>query len=119
MKEFIYLLRDHGLESRKNPELHADIVSRFADWTRSLRDSGAFRAAAQLTEDGGSTARKRDGEPVIDGPFSETKEIIAGFYHIVARDLEEASRIAASCPLIAFGGSIEVREILNGDGDCG
>ena len=47
---------------------------------------------------------------VTDGPFAETKEQLAGFYLIEARDLNEAIRIAAQIPPARVG-SIEVRPI--------
>ena len=48
---------------------------------------------------------------VIDGPFAETKEQLAGFYLIEARDLNEAVQVAARIPPARVG-SIEVRPIL-------
>jgi hypothetical protein len=57
------------------------------------------------------TVRVRHGKPVItDGPFTETKEMLAGFYLIDAADQDEAMRIAASIPP-AREGSIEVRPV--------
>jgi hypothetical protein len=47
---------------------------------------------------------------VTDGPFAETKEILAGFYMIEARDLNEAIQIASRIPPAEVG-SIEVRPI--------
>ena len=45
------------------------------------------------------TVRVRHGKPVItDGPFTETKEMLAGFYLIDATDQDEAMRIAAAIP---------------------
>ncbi|MEQ9364663.1 MAG: YciI family protein [Leptospirales bacterium] len=117
MKDFVLLLRDHGLEARKTPELHADLIQRFGEWTASLRSSGAYQAAAQLADDAGCTARRSNGELILDGPFSEAKEVIVGFYHIRARDLADAGKIATECPLVEFGGSVEVREILS-SGEC-
>ena len=56
-----------------------------------------------------TTVRVRNGRvSVTDGPFAETKEILAGFYMIEARDLNEAIQIAAKIPP-AQHGSIEVR----------
>jgi hypothetical protein len=57
------------------------------------------------------TVRVRHGRPVVtDGPFTETKEMLAGFYLIDAADEEEALRIAATIPP-AREGSIEVRPV--------
>jgi hypothetical protein len=58
-----------------------------------------------------ATVRVRNGKlSVIDGPFAETKEQLAGFYLIEARDLNEAIQIAAKIPP-ARTGSIEVRPV--------
>jgi hypothetical protein len=58
-----------------------------------------------------TTVRVRNGKvQVTDGPFAETKEILAGFYMIEARDLNEAIQIASRIPPAAVG-SVEVRPI--------
>lgn len=57
------------------------------------------------------TVRVRAGQPhVVDGPFAETKEQLAGFYLIDAKDMDEALALAARIPPAAVG-SIEVRPI--------
>jgi hypothetical protein len=58
-----------------------------------------------------TTVRVRNGKvSVTDGPFAETKECLAGFYMIEARDLNEAIQIASKIPP-ALVGSVEVRPI--------
>src|SRR5215213_7605844 len=58
-----------------------------------------------------TTVRVRNGKvSVTDGPFAETKEHLAGFYMIEARDLNEAIQIASRIPPAQVG-SIEVRPI--------
>src|SRR4029077_20810478 len=58
-----------------------------------------------------STVRVRDGKVSIrDGPFAETKEVLAGFYLIDAADLNDAIQIASKMPP-ALVGSIEVRPV--------
>ena len=58
-----------------------------------------------------TTVRVRNGETVItDGPFAETKEQLAGFYLLEARDLNEALQLASRIPPARLG-SIEVRPI--------
>ena len=55
--------------------------------------------------------RVRNGEVTLfDGPFAETKEMLAGFYLVEAKDLDEAIGIAAGIPP-AQHGSVEVRPI--------
>jgi hypothetical protein len=58
-----------------------------------------------------TTVRVRNGKATVtDGPFAETKECLAGFYMIEARDLNEAIQIASRIPPAQVG-SIEVRPI--------
>ena len=70
----------------------------------------ALPAAAQTSPDG-----ETEGENIIvtDGPYSETKELVGGYYVIEAADYAEAIEIAKTSPHLRFGGRIEVREIHN------
>jgi hypothetical protein len=78
----------------------------------SVRASGHCVASEALQPiSTATTVRVRNGKvSVTDGPFAETKEQLAGFYMIEARDLNEAIQIAAKIPPAAIG-SIEVRPI--------
>ena len=77
-----------------------------------IRESGHCLASEALQPTAtATTVRVRNGRvSVTDGPFAETKEILAGFYMIEARDLNEAIQIAAKIPPAEVG-SIEVRPI--------
>jgi hypothetical protein len=58
-----------------------------------------------------TTVRVRDGKPlIIDGPFAETREQLAGYYLVEAANLDEAITLAERNP-IASHGSIEVRPV--------
>ncbi|MFZ0505052.1 MAG: YciI family protein, partial [Chthoniobacterales bacterium] len=48
---------------------------------------------------------------VTDGPFSESKEVIGGFWFVLANTLDEAAEIAASNPCLDYGLSLEIRPI--------
>lgn len=61
-----------------------------------------------------TTIRSRDGKPtLIDGPFAETKEQLAGYYLLDCKDLDEAIEIASLIPTCCGGGAgcIEVRPL--------
>jgi hypothetical protein len=77
-----------------------------------LRQSGVLVAAEALQPvETATTVRVRSGKlTVTDGPFAETKEQLAGFYLIEARDLNDAIQIAAKIPP-AREGSVEVRPV--------
>jgi hypothetical protein len=76
----------------------------------ALKSSGHSIAAEALQSvSTATTVRVRSGKvSVTDGPFAETKEQLAGFYLIDARDLNEAIQIASKIPPARVG-SIEVR----------
>ena len=78
----------------------------------ALRKSGHHLAAEALQPvSTATTVRVRNGSvSVTDGPFAETKEQLAGFYLVDARDLNEAIRLAAKIPPARVG-SVEVRPI--------
>src|SRR5262245_17675401 len=82
------------------------------EYDASLRKSGHCIASEALQSvQTATTVRVRNGRlAVTDGPFAETKEQLAGFYRIEARDLNEAIQIAAKIPPARVG-SIEVRPI--------
>jgi hypothetical protein len=79
---------------------------------QSVRKSGQCIASEALQPvSTATTVRVRNGKvSVTDGPFAETKECLAGFYMIEARDLNEAIQIASRIPPAQIG-SIEVRPI--------
>jgi len=77
-----------------------------------FRNRGLLVAAEPLEPvETAATVRVRNGRvSVTDGPFAETKEQLAGFYLIDARDLNEAVQAAAKIPP-ARTGSIEIRPV--------
>ena len=92
-------------------------VERFPDaeclaCATSFGKSGLLVAAEALQPvDTATTVRVRNGKlSITDGPFAETKEQLAGFYLVEARDLNDAISIAAKIPP-AREGSVEVRPV--------
>jgi hypothetical protein len=77
-----------------------------------LRQNGTLLAAEALQPiETATTVRVRNGKvSVTDGPYAETKEYLAGFYLIEARDLNDAIQVAAKIPP-AREGSVEVRPV--------
>jgi hypothetical protein len=77
-----------------------------------MRRAGHYLAAEALQPiSTARTVRLRNGKvSVTDGPFAEAKEVIAGFYLIEARDMDEALQLAATIPP-ARAGAIEVRPV--------
>ena len=77
-----------------------------------LQRQGTILSSQQLEEPAtAKTVRVRAGRTsVLDGPFAETKEVLAGYNLIEAASLEDAVRIAREFPWTQYG-SIEVRQV--------
>jgi hypothetical protein len=88
--------------------------------------SGMYREYMALAEDsrciGGAqlepvanatTVRVHDGKTLTtDGPFADTKEVFGGYYVFNAGNLDEALELAARIPATRYGGSVEVRPVV-------
>ena len=63
--------------------------------------------------DTATTVRVADGKTLTtDGPFSETKEVLGGYYMLEADNLDRALEVAARIPAARMGGAIEVRPLV-------
>jgi hypothetical protein len=107
-----YVLLIHHERDNVNPADMPQMMQEYMAFTQDLVKSGKFKAGDRLeSSSAGRTVRVRNGKTVTtDGPFAETKEQLGGYYIVVAKDLDEATAIAARIPG-ARTGSIEVREV--------
>ncbi len=112
MSYYLLLLRDHKDRwSSFSPEEQQAVIQRFNAWNDALRADKRFVSAAKLTQARGNTVRSNGEELLVDGPYSEAKEAIGGFFLIRAENAEEAAKQAEGCPILSYGGSVEVREV--------
>ena len=90
----------------------AALEAEHLDYDDELRRCGQLVVAEALESASATTlVRVRHGRTsVTDGPFAETKEQVAGFFLVEARDLNEAIQIAASIPAARLG-TVEVRPV--------
>jgi hypothetical protein len=84
--------------------------ARHLAFNEEILKSGQFIEAEALTPAAAATCvRIRNGRTALsDGPYAETKEMVAGFYFIEARDLNEAIQVASRIPAAPLG-AVEVR----------
>lgn len=80
------------------------VVSRYMAWSDDMAKRGALVSGEKLTDDGGRVVRRsKSGINVTDGPFSEAKEVIGGFFVLQADSLADAEALAATCPHLEHG----------------
>jgi hypothetical protein len=112
MKEFMLLIRNEGDgKAALSPEQQQAFLNACMVYIEDLVKKGNLKGAQPLIREG----KMISGTPGAfkDGPYNETKEIIVGYYHILAKNMEEAISIAKGNPEFAFikGAKIEVRPI--------
>ena len=84
----------------------------YREFTHAIRQSGHYLGCNRLLPpDAASTVRVRNGRvSVTDGPWTETKDQLGGYYLIEARDLNEAIQVASRIPGAKLG-CVEVRPV--------
>jgi hypothetical protein len=82
-------------------------IDRFYAWYDRLVSGGRIGPGHRLAREGKVVSR----QAATDGPFAEAKEVVGGYWFIRANNLEEAARIAAENPCLAYGLVCEVRPL--------
>ena len=109
MPQFMLLLYDDpsGWQNL-SPEDMQKALEKYMAWTKKpfTRDS------KRLADEPGRVIRSQGGKPkATDGPYSETKEILAGYYTIEAASYDEAVKLALNHPQLEYGGTEEIRQV--------
>jgi hypothetical protein len=113
MPKYMLLLHDNPTAFKDvSPNDMQAIVEKYIVWGRKLREAGIIQSSDKLTDEPGRVMRREGGQiRVTDGPYSESKEVLGGYYIIEAASYDNAVEHARSCPHLDYGGTIEVREV--------
>ena len=113
MADFLFLLHETPNDfSGFSPEQLQAVIEEYVAWTAKLTEQGRIKAGHKLKDEGGRWVTKADGKfKAIDGPYTETKEVVGGLYVIEAKDYADAVKLSEDHPHLKFGGRIEIREI--------
>ena len=113
MHDFMLLLYNQADDfGDLSPDEMQTIVERYKAWGDRLEREGRLLGSDKLADDEGRVLRRVDGRPrVLDGPYSETKEVIGGYFAFSAADYDEALEIAQGCPHYELGHLLELRRI--------
>jgi hypothetical protein len=111
--QYLLMIYQNEAEYAKNDAATTQrMLGEYQAFTQSIIQSGQFKAGDRLQPTTtATTVRVREGKTLTtDGPFAETREQLAGYYLVDAKDLDSAIAIAARIPGARVG-SIEVRPI--------
>jgi hypothetical protein len=111
MKEFMLVFRNaQSGAPRLSPEQLQEITKPWQDWI------GGIAAQNKLVERGNRLdyegATVHAGNVVTDGPYAEIKEILLGYTIVKTDAIADAIEIAKGCPVLNFGGTVEVRTVV-------
>lgn len=104
--DYLVLSRGQWDENASPPEVQRAIDAFYVWYERNLALK-RMKPGSRLAGDGKVVSRNS----ITDGPFAETKELIGGFWFIVAASLEDAAALAAENPCLAFGLTMEIRPL--------
>jgi hypothetical protein len=108
MNQYLLLLYDNQARLQKlSPEEMQKAMQKYMDWTKKSVLHKRLHGTGRVIRPNGG------GAPVTsDGPYSEAKEVLGGFYTVEAADYDEAVKIALTHPHVEYGGTVEVRQIM-------
>ncbi|HEX7662950.1 MAG TPA: YciI family protein [Polyangiaceae bacterium] len=115
MRWMILIGHDEKGGKTMKPEEHGKLFAAYQKYTQDLRAAGIYLAGdpLQATEKGVRISSDGGKKKMIDGPFTESKEIVGGYFVIEARTRVEALEWAARCPAAHLGSwsYVELRPI--------
>jgi hypothetical protein len=116
MRYMLLIYKDEKVWDEMTVERKAEIFQEAVEFSDTLRPNGVYEGGDPLeASPTATTVRMKNGRTVMtDGPFAETKEQLAGYSIVEAKDLNDVLAITARHPLVRAGLSIEVRPIRVG-----
>jgi hypothetical protein len=103
-----YLVVSRGQwDERASPEDVQRAIDQFYAWYEGHLATGRMKPGSRLTREGKLVTHGQ----VTDGPYAETKELVGGYWFIVAASLDDAAELALQNPCLAFGLMLELRPL--------
>ncbi|MCX2681735.1 YciI family protein [Galbibacter sp. EGI 63066] len=115
MKKYLLLLHEDISKMQKlSPKEMEELIGAHMAWANQLAESGHMISGDGLEENSVQISGKDC--VVKDGTFIESKEMIGGYYLLQAKDLDSIIDIAKACPCHLWGGTTEIRPIMEYEG---
>ena len=115
MEEFLLIFRRDftSKEKQPSPEQMQSHLKQWQDWFGNLTSKNKLSRPLQRWDRDGKIVQA--GKHVINGPYAEIKESIGGMIFVKAANYDEAVEIAHGCPILEFGGNVEIRRAVTPD----
>ena len=112
MEKYMFIFYG-GDPSHLSPEAQQAHMQKWFDWVQKLQDQKRYAGGEALIPGGKTVTGPK--KVVTDGPFAESKEVVGGYFVVLAKNLNEAVEIAKDCPDYGLNGIVEVREVMKFD----
>jgi hypothetical protein len=109
-----FMLIFHGANSKDlSPEVMESQMGKWMAWVEKLNAQGRYVSGEPLLPGGKLlNSANRQG---TDGPFTEGKEVVGGYFIVQAASMDEAVQLCADYPDYDYGGSVQVRQVMKLD----
>lgn len=112
MEKYMFIFYG-GDPSHLSPEAQQAHMQKWFDWVQKLTNEKRYVGGEALIPGGKTIAGLK--KVVTDGPFAESKEVVGGYFVVLAKNLNEAVEMAKECPDYGLNGIVEVREVMKFD----
>ncbi len=111
MTYMLLIIEPAGQRRERSEDEGRALYDRMLSFSADLKARGLLKTSQSLRSDAeGVRVRVRNGKrTLVDGPFSESKEMVGGFFLLDCGSKDEAVKIAAECPAAEWA-TVEVRE---------
>ena len=107
LSEYLVLSRGQWDKDASKNDIES-AIQKFYDWYARGLETGRMKAGSRLSV---NRALVSKAGIVTDGPFGEAKEVVGGYWFIVARSLHEAAELAGQNPCAQYGLTFEIRPL--------
>ncbi len=104
--EYVVISRGQWDPNLSREEIQ-DAIDRFYTWIERCVEDGKMKRGQRLAREGKLVSKSM----TTDGPFAESKEVIGGYWFILAKSLDDAAQLAAGNPCLACGLKYEIRPV--------
>jgi hypothetical protein len=109
MEKFMLIFHG-GQHASQSPEQLQATMGKWMSWIDKLAKTDQYVSGEPLLP-GGKLVSGKGGKTVTDGPYTEGKEVVGGYFIIKAKDIDEAVAISKECPDFESGSTVQVRQV--------
>ncbi len=110
MEKFMLIFHGGQMENASPEQMQAE-MGKWMAWIEKLNKSNQYVAGEPLLP-GGKLVSGDNGKTITDGPYTEGKEVVGGFFIVNAENMDEAVAMTKDYPDYEFGGSVQVRQVM-------